>query len=216
MNVVYENADVLVIEKPAGMPSQPDPSGDADALTLAAAETGVPLYLVHRLDRTVGGLLLFAKTGRAAAQYSELVRTHTMQKIYLCICEGDLPPQGEMADLLFHDKRKGKAFVVTRRRDGVKEASLSYRILASRAEVATTYHLCEVTLHSGRFHQIRVQFASRACPLVGDGKYGSRQKSAIALFATRLSFPTREGSITVRALPDTAHHPWSMFSEELL
>lgn len=214
LTVVYEDRTCIAVRKPAGMPSQPDPSGDADVLTALSARCGKPLYLVHRLDRVVGGILLFAKDASAAAHLSESMRERRVEKVYLCVCEGSLPPCGDMKDLLFHDKRKGKAFVVDRMRSGVKEASLSYRVLATRETEGKTLCLTEVTLHSGRFHQIRAQFSHRGTPLVGDGKYGSRVKGAVALYATCLTFPVEQGTVTVRDMPNTDTFPWSLFCEE--
>ncbi len=216
MQILYEDKDCLAVRKPAGMPSQPDMSGDSDVLSTLSARCGVPLFLVHRLDRPVGGVLLFAKHKRSAANLSEAVRSHTLGKEYLCIFDGTLAPEGELKDFLFHDKRKGKAFVADTMRAGVRAAHLSYRILSSASADGGTLSLACVRLHTGRFHQIRVQLASRGCPLFGDGKYGSRRKGDIALYAAALTFPTAKGNMTVCDLPQAHMYPWILFEKEIM
>ncbi len=215
MQILYEDKDCLAVRKLAGMPTQPDPSGDLDVLTALSAQCGVPLYLIHRLDRAVGGVLLFAKHKRSAAALSEAVRSQGLCKEYLCVFDGTLAPEGDMKDLLFHDKRKGKAFVTDSERKGVKEAHLSYRVLSAVPGEGGPLSFACIQLHTGRFHQIRVQFASRGCPLFGDGKYGSHRKGNIALYATALTFPTSHGDVTVRDLPDADAYPWNLFAKEI-
>jgi len=214
IRVLYEDADCLVAIKPQGMPTQPDPTGDEDMLTLLTRQLGAPLYLIHRLDRTTGGLVLFAKGRESAACLSAAIQTKEIQKRYLAVCEGELAPEGVLCDLLFHDKRRRMSFVVDRARAGVKEARLTYRTLGVRTDGAAVRRLLEVTLLTGRFHQIRAQLASRGCPLLGDGKYGSRHKCPLALHAVSLTFPVRRGCKTVLCTPD-AHGAWEEFSEEI-
>ena len=154
-------------------------------LSLLSVQCGGVIYPVHRLDRESGGVMVFARTPAAAAALSQAVALRQLEKQYLCVTQGcPQPPEGQMTDLLFTDRQRSKTFVVRRMRKGVKEASLTYRVLANTGG----YALILVTLHTGRTHQIRVQFASRRLPLAGDRKYGGAPGS-LALWSTRLSFP---------------------------
>ncbi|MBR2930452.1 MAG: RNA pseudouridine synthase [Clostridia bacterium] len=207
--------DLVVIYKPPGTPSQSDPTGSPDAMSLTAdmlkgMGEGSRLWLVHRLDRTVGGVLVFARTKEAATELSRLVASGEMEKRYVAVVSGE-PQRGEYTDLLYKDARLGKAFVVDRKRGGVKEARLT-------STPITTFEgltLCDILLHTGRFHQIRAQLSSRGTPIVGDGKYGSRVKAEnIALHAYLLSFPYRGERVTVRYLPDTSSYPWDVFRDD--
>jgi 23S rRNA pseudouridine1911/1915/1917 synthase len=210
--ILYLDKDLLVCVKPAGMPTQADPGGEVDLLTHLQAEQG-ELYLIHRLDRGVGGVLVFARNRASAASLSREVQDHgTFQKQYLAITDGVCEGQGEMTDLLYHDRRLHKAFPVERPRNGVKEARLTYTALAHTSAMGRELSLVSVTLGTGRFHQIRVQFASRRLPLLGDGKYGSRVKCPLALWAYRLSFlhPVTGERLNFCAPPPPTH-PWTLF-----
>ena len=152
---------------------------------LLRAQTGGEVYPVHRLDRGVGGLMAYATTREAAASLSEAVRERTFQKEYLCILLGrPAEDSGVLEDLLLHDRTRNKSFVVQRMRTGVRAAKLEYQVLAS----AEGRSLVRVLLHTGRTHQIRVQFSSRGAPLAGDGKYGGGGGD-IALWSWRLTLP---------------------------
>ena len=221
LEIIDINRDFVVVEKPVGMPSQSDPSGAVDAMTETArllSERGEPssLWLVHRLDRVVGGLLVFARNKRAAAVLSELFSLHGAEKCYLAVTEGDAPG-GELCDLLYKDAAKGKSFVVERKRAGVKEARLTYEKIAAVQTDSGIRTLVDVRLMTGRFHQIRAQFSSRGLSLVGDGKYGSRDKGAHApaLFAYRLAFSLGGKKYEFSRLPDSNVYPWSLFLEIL-
>jgi 23S rRNA pseudouridine1911/1915/1917 synthase len=146
--------------------------------------------VVHRLDTGVGGVMVYAKNNAAAASLSRQMQERTFEKEYRCICAGiPEPSQGEMRDFLFKDGKKGKVFPVKGARKGAKEALLEYEVLKSGAlDENTPVSLCRVILHTGRTHQVRVQFASRKHPLLGDGKYGSRVKGDIALWCARIAF----------------------------
>ncbi|MBQ8403783.1 MAG: RNA pseudouridine synthase [Clostridia bacterium] len=216
IQILYEERDLLVCKKPAGVPSQPDPTGQADLLT-ALSEKYKNVNLVHRLDTPTGGVMVFALTQKTAAGLSALVQDHArFKKEYLAVISK--PPQeaeGEMRDYLFHDKRVNKSFPVEKARKGSKEAILEYRVLAT---LENGYTLVLVRLHTGRTHQIRVQFASRGLPLVGDGKYGSREKCPyIGLWAYRLEFPhpTKRNTVCAAAKPDILAMPWSVFANVL-
>ena len=213
IQILYQDRDLLLCRKPAGIPSQPDPSGQADLLSALQA-THKNASLVHRLDTPTGGVMVFGLTPKATAKLCALVQDHDLfQKEYLVVLSN--PPSedaGQLRDYLFHDKRTNKAFVTDGARKGSREAVLDYRVLSTDAQGHT---LALVRLHTGRTHQIRVQFASRGLPLVGDGKYGSREKCPyIGLWAYRLTFPhpIAEKSVTAHTCPDIELIPWQYFS----
>ena len=215
VTILYEDHDLLIARKPAGMPAQPDPSGQTDLLTVLSADRP-GLGLVHRLDTPTGGVMAFGKTPAATAKLSALVQDHeTVVKEYLCVLSR--PPEtdsGDWTDLLYHDVRTNKTFVADKPRKGAKSARLTYSV-AAREDAGHT--LVRVRLFTGRTHQIRVQFASRGLPLVGDGKYGSREKApGLALWAARLSLPHPITGKPVQSvcLPDTTLFPWSCFGDE--
>lgn len=178
--VLYEDRNILICEKPVGQPSQPDPAhaDGSDLLSCIAAWREAcgyspEIYLVHRLDTATGGAILYAKDKQSAARLGGMVVGKQIHKQYLAVVHGVLAcPEGSMTDLLYHDKAKNKAFVVSSPRKGVKEARLFYRVLAQKEECS----LVLVTLETGRTHQIRAQLSHAGHPLLGDGKYGSREK----------------------------------------
>ncbi len=190
ISVLFEDAHIIVVEKPPLLVCESTAKKDGLA-DLLEEQSGGYIGTVHRLDRGVGGVMVYAKTPLAAAKLSAAVQARELKKEYLAVVHGSLDPEaGEMRDLLFHDRRQNKTFVVERQRAGVKEALLEYdtveRIKTARGEECSLVH---VLLHTGRTHQIRVQFASRGHSLLGDGKYGARGEGRqIALFATRLAF----------------------------
>ena len=190
ISVLFEDAHIIVVEKPPFVVCESTTNKDGLA-DLLAERTGGYIGTVHRLDRGVGGVMVYAKTPAAAAKLSAAVQARELKKEYLAVVRGTPEPDnGEMRDLLFHDRRQNKTFVVERQRAGVKEALLEYdtvdRLKTARGEECSLVH---ILLHTGRTHQIRVQFASRGHTLLGDGKYGARgDNRQIALFATRLAF----------------------------
>ena len=219
MEILYKDKNLIAINKPAGIPVQPDPTSDKDAMSLCAeilAEQGEnnALWLVHRLDRVVGGTVVFARNKRTAAALSELFSTQGTEKEYLAVVEG-VAEGGVLEDFLYKDAAKGKAFVVDRKRAGVKEAKLEYAPIATAATERGTYTLVRVKLHTGRFHQIRAQLSSRGMPIVGDGKYGSHDNRAKmpALFSSRLGFTLDTKSYNIKKIPDKESYPWSLFDE---
>ena len=221
MRILLKDKNVIAVEKVAGMPSQSDPTGDKDAMSttsedLAALGEKGDLWLVHRLDRVVGGVLVFARNKQSAAELSSAVADKTALKEYLAVVEGDAE-EGEMVDLLFKDSKKSKAFVVQRARAGVKEAKLEYYKVASVDTEKGIRTLVRIKLHTGRFHQIRAQFSSRAMPIVGDGKYGSHDNKANmpALFACKMAFKCAGKTYSPCAIPDVESYPWNLFSKEI-
>ena len=221
MEILLQSKDFIVIKKPAGMPSQHDPSGDIDAMTLASemlkasGERG-DLYLIHRLDRVVGGLLVFARNKKSAAELSKLVSGYGIGKEYLAVIDGYLDG-GTLTDYLYKDARASKAFVVDKARAGVKEAVLSFEPLSRIETEKGVRTLVRITLKTGRFHQIRAQFSSRKAPICGDGKYGSKDNRSRfpALFAYKLSFDLFGKVTEVKALPDISEYPWCLFEKSV-
>ena len=185
MDILYKDTDIIVCLKSPGELSQAGKPGEKSLPAALEEKFGGTIYPVHRLDREAGGVMVFARTKRAAAVLSSAIQDHKLEKEYVCVVRG-IPAQesGEYIDLLLHDKQRNKTFVVNRMRGGVKEARLSYHALASNGERS----LIRVALQTGRTHQIRVQFASRKTPLVGDGKYGGGS-GELALWSCRLAFP---------------------------
>ena len=220
IEIISKTADYVIIYKPAGVPSQSDPSGAPDAMTLCSALLRElcerdELYLVHRLDRVVGGLMVFARNKRAAADLSCQVADHSFEKQYFAVVHGKAEG-GVLFDYIYKDARLGKAFVTDRERAGVKSAELEYKTLDSLEVGGQTLSLVKIKLKTGRFHQIRVQFASRQMPLIGDKKYGSRDfKAKIpSLFATEIAFKNKGKEIRVSRLPSISDYPWSLFAKE--
>ena len=213
MQILYEDKEVICVEKPIGVPVQPDPSGDADLLTLVAREKGIAsLYLVHRLDRAVGGVVLFAKSSAAAAKWSTAFAERRVEKIYYLVASGAPEDKGEMKDFIRKESAASKAFITKGAHGGAKEAHLFYETVARAEDGGTPCALVRVRLTTGRFHQIRVQFASRGMPLFGDGKYGSRKKGCrTALFAAGL---TGEG-LSVKTDVPFGEYPWNLFEKEM-
>jgi len=194
MEFLYSDRDIAVIIKPVGMDSEKQvPQAIGEAL-------GGECFTVHRLDLNVGGVMVYARHKQAAAALSRAIQDGTMIKEYVAMVHGMPEETGDWEDLLFKDSRKNKVFVVNRMRAGVKKARLEYRRLA-----AGETSLVRIRLHTGRSHQIRVQFASRKFPLVGDHKYGSRDDaSAPMLFSCCITFPFKGKERRFEALP-----PWA-------
>lgn len=214
LDIAYQDRDITVVRKPAGMLSEPD-GKHPDVLTALREQNGTDGLLVHRLDRETGGLMVLANHSQAAAALSRAIGDKKLEKEYLAVVSGrPEPAEGTMTDLLFRDARKNRSFVVTRPRKGVKEARLTYRTLDTVNTEEGQRSLVQVKLDTGRTHQIRVQFASRKMPLMGDRKYGSRTACDMALHSCRLSFPhPHTGEVmTFTSLPDFDAQPWQSFS----
>ena len=195
MIILYSDKSIAAIVKPVGLDSE------AEVPAVLREALGGEIFPIHRLDKNVGGVMVYARTKQAAAALSKAVQEGTMVKEYVALVHGTVPENGDWSDLLWKDSCKNKVFVVKRERRGVKKARLEFVRLAHREETS----LVRIRLHTGRSHQIRVQFSSRGFPLVGDHKYGSRdEQTAPMLFSCRISFPYRGETKVVEALPDWA------------
>ena len=219
MKILYEDNYLMICEKPVGVSSQASEVGE-NMLTIlenyrrAKGEDGY-VGLVHRLDTATGGAMIYSKRKEVTGKLCELIQTEAYKKQYLAVVEGRPESErGELCDLLYHDKQKNKSFVVKKKRAGVKEARATYELLDSKTlEDGRVISLVSVTLITGRTHQIRVQFASRKMPLLGDGKYGSRDNgTTLALWSHRVTFehPVNRKTVAVQSDPP-ATYPWDMF-----
>lgn len=200
MEILYSDNEIVVCLKEKGYLSQQGAPSEKNMVDALRELTGKPVYPVHRLDKEVEGVMVYAHTKQSAAELSRQVSERIMEKSYFAVtCEGTLPKQGELTDLLYFDKTRNKSFVVKRERKGVKKAVLSY-CLVEEKDKSALYDIC---LHTGRTHQIRVQFASRHQPLCGDRRYGSKEKGDIALFSRKISFvhPTTGKAMTFEKEP---------------
>lgn len=219
LDIIYKDGAVVAVVKPPNVPTQSDPGGDKDVMTmlseqLSASAEQSALWLVHRLDRVVGGVVVFARNKKAAALLSDEISNNRMVKEYFAVVEG-VCEGGVMEDYLYKDARLNKAFVVKGERRGVKWASLECTPLATVSTERGERTLVRVRLNTGRFHQIRAQLSSRATPICGDGKYGSRDNGVRfpALFAAHLSFKLEGREYSFDRIPDTDAYPWSLFKE---
>lgn len=194
MQILYHDTDLAVCLKPVGLDSESEVPAEL------IRTLGGEIYPIHRLDKNVGGVMLYARTKRAAAELSRCIGEGRIVKEYVAEVHGAPPESGDWEDFLFKDSRKNKVFVVKKERKGVKYARLEFTRL-STGETS----LVRIRLHTGRSHQIRVQFASRSFPLLGDHKYGARDAlSAPRLFSCRLTFPYRGKTMCFEALPEWA------------
>lgn len=247
MKIIHQTAEYAVVCKAAGEDSEHDLPG---LLAEQNGDRAADYYVVHRLDKAAAGLLVLARDRRTAGELSRQLTENRLRKSYLCAVPGvPEPASGEMQDLLYKDKMKQKMFPVKRKRAGVKEASLTYRVLETQTSVSNDVSnqakpdedvpespaqvqsaapnsvktegealvplaLVEVELQTGRFHQIRCQFAARKLPLVGDGKYGSRVRSPhLALFCRQLTFyDAKEKKERCFTAAPPAEFPWTAFS----
>ena len=192
MEILYSDNDLIACIKPVGLDSENDlPNAIRENL-------GGAVFPIHRLDKNVGGVMVYARNKKAAAALSKLVQDGKMVKEYVACVHGCPPDTGTWEDLLWKDSAKNKVFVVKRQRSGVKSAKLEYKTIRSGEE-----SLVRIRLHTGRSHQIRVQFSSRGYPLVGDHKYGSRdERTAPMLFSCCITFPWNGKQIMFEANPE--------------
>lgn len=214
MEVIKETKNYIVVNKAPGEDSEHDiPRLLAEALKRESSD----FLCIHRLDKTAGGLLVYGKNKAAAADLTKQLQAGTLKKSYLAIVPG-VPEQteGVLKDLLYKDKTKQKMFPVKRLRKGVKEAVLSFKVAATKEWEGNVISLLEISLQTGRFHQIRCQFASRGMPLLGDGKYGSRIKTKnLCLFCRSLSFYDSVEKTEVAFSADPPEEePWTAFKND--
>ena len=195
MRILYSDAGLVACIKPVGLDSESElPAALKEAI-------GGEIFPIHRLDKNVGGVMVYARTKTAAAQFSRMIQENKLVKEYVAMVHGTPPEAGDWEDYLFKDSRKNKVFVVKKERKGVKYARLEFRRLTEGEQ-----SLVHIRLHTGRSHQIRVQFSSRGFPLVGDHKYGSRDTAtAPMLFSSRITLPWNGEAKVFAALPEWAN-----------
>lgn len=220
--ILYEDNHLIVVEKPVNIPVQEDRSRDQDLLTLLKDDIKVRyqkpgnvfLGLVHRLDRPVGGVIVFAKTSKAASRLADQMRRNNFNRTYLAIVRG-IPKQksGRLNHYLYKDTKKNKVHVVSKNHKQAKEAILEYELLGSKEHLS----LLKVKLHTGRPHQIRVQLAAHDLPLYGDQKYGqyvNHVGQQIALWAHTLEFPHTTTKEMKKFISHPPHeYPWNLWSD---
>ena len=214
LHIVYEDNHIIVVIKPCNIPVQADKSGDIDMLSMIKSyikekynKPGeVYLGLVHRLDRMVGGLVVFAKTSKAASRLSEYIRNREFKKKYIAVVNGTISGSGQLKDFLIKDERINMSRVVTSNVNGSKEAILEYNTVSNFIYNNKKYSLINIDLKTGRHHQIRVQLANAGYPLYGDIKYGQKINKVgenLALWACYLSFyhPTKDEYLEFNSNP---------------
>lgn len=215
VTILYEDAHLVVAVKPVGVLSEDDPKAACMPALLREhyRSLGKKDYIatVHRLDKVVGGVMVFSRRKEITGRLTAAIAAHEMTKEYLAVLRGH--PQEDTAtltDLLFRDAQHNKSFVVQRMRKGVREATLDYTVL----EKTDTLALVKVRLHTGRTHQIRVQFSHRQLPLLGDVRYGSRAECSTALWSYHLAFthPVTGKPVDVTCPPPQSW-PWTLFAK---
>lgn len=224
--ILFEDNHLLGIVKPVNIPTQADASGDADLLNLLkedlrrryAKPGNVYLGLVHRLDRPVGGAMIFAKTSKAASRLSDAVRTRKLEKTYLAVVRGKpIPSEGRLKDTLLKDERTNTVSIVPAGTPGGKEAILDYKVVGYAEE--QNLSMVRVRLLTGRSHQIRVQLSGIGCPLYGDQKYGAGLNTPgeqLALWSIYVGFPhpVSKAPVDLISLPPRVF-PWSLWEERI-
>ena len=212
LKVIFEDNHIIVVEKPVNIPSQGDKTGDIDLLTVVKQYIkekyqkpgNVYVGLVHRLDRPVGGVMVFAKTSKAAGRLSNQVREKQFQKTYLTIVNGEMEQQqGTLEDYLLKDERKNKSKVVKEETKNSKLAVLDYEVLKYDRELDLS--VLKIHLHTGRHHQIRVQLSSRNHSIYGDQKYGGRghgKQLTLWAYELKINHPISNQEIIFNSLPE--------------
>lgn len=209
MEIIYRDADILVCLKPPRVLSTDEPGGLPALLRQALGDEHADLRTVHRLDRVVGGVMVLARSAKSASELSHQVREGTFGKEYLAVVHGKTEDRAALCDLMYRDKARKMSFVTDRPGKGVQEARLRYETLGRAEDLS----LVRVELLTGRTHQIRVQFSSRALPLVGERKYCQpRDDCELALWSHRIAFthPTSGERMEFSAPPPQAF-PWTCF-----
>ena len=210
MEFVYQDDSILVCIKPAGVLSTDEPGGMPELIRIQLGDEGACVRTVHRLDRVVSGLMVFARSPQAASDISRQIREHQFGKDYLAVIHGRPEEKaGTLTDLLQRSPTERKTYVVQQPAKGVQEAVLDYEVLAANDEMS----LVKIQLRTGRTHQIRAQFSSRGLPLVGDRKYSLNNDNCnIALWSNHLSFlhPVTGKCIDISQPPPDVF-PWTLF-----
>ena len=195
MEILYSDKSIAVCVKPVGLDSE------SEVPAALKEQLGGEVFPIHRLDKNVGGVMIYARTKQSAASLSKSVQEGSLVKEYVAMVHGTPPESGDWEDLLWKDSKKNKVYVVKRQRGGVKKARLTFTRLSEGPQ-----SLVRIRLYTGRSHQIRVQFSSRGFPLVGDHKYGSRDEAtAPMLFSCRITVPYKGGMQVFEQLP-----PWAI------
>ena len=193
MKIIEYDKNLVVCIKPVGLDSEKQLPIELKN------QLGGEIYTVHRLDLNVGGVMVYARNKQTAASLSRSIQEGMMMKEYVAKVHGIIEEYGDLEDLLWKDSRKNKVFVVKRMRGGVKQAKLEFK----RLNVYEDASLVRIRLHTGRSHQIRVQFASRGYPLIGDHKYGSKDvKTSPMLFSCKITFPYQGKTVSFEAYPE--------------
>lgn len=221
LDILYEDNHIIVVTKFVNIPSQADKTEDIDMLSIVKEYIRVKynkpgnvyVGLVHRLDRPVGGVMVFAKTSKAASRLSEEVRTRTIKKKYLCIVNGKMEQNNaQLVDYLWKNQNENTSYVVNKNKKNAKEAILDYKVLKYDKE--NDLSILEILLHTGRHHQIRVQLSSKMHAIYGDNKYHGRgQGSGICLWAYDLKFvhPVKKEEMEFKKLPtEKENKMWSL------
>lgn len=218
--ILYEDNHLLIVEKPINMPVQEDQSRDLDLLNYLKKmikvrdnkSGNVYLSLVHRLDRPVGGAILLAKTSKAASRLANQMRKREIERTYRAIIRGSVKKSGDtLVNYLQKDRNRNYVHVVDKKTKGAKKALLTYKVFERKNDLS----YLEVTLETGRSHQIRTQLAAIGHPLYGDQRYGKKVNKVgqqIALWSAKLQFihPVRKTNITVKSTPPQLN-PWRQF-----
>ena len=195
MDILYEDKDIVVCVKPMGVDSE------HELPQMLRQQLDTEIFTLHRLDKNVGGVMVYARNKGSAAKFSQQIQDGKLIKEYVAMVHGAPPEKGDWQDLLFKDSRKNKVFVVKRQRAGVKAARLEFERLTCAEQ-----SLVHIRLHTGRSHQIRVQFSSRGYPLVGDHKYGSKApQTEPMLYSCKLTFPHNGQQCSFQSYPQWAN-----------
>ena len=216
IKVLFQDKFIVVCEKPVNILSELQSNTHRTMPEILKKMTGAyQIDTIHRLDKMVGGTMVYSKSRAATKSLSAMVRDRKIIKEYLAVVHGKPEEEsGEMVDILFKDSAKNKSFVVKTMRKGAKDAKLEYTTLDTINTDKGEMSLVKIRLHTGRTHQIRVQFSHRKMPLVGDGKYGSHENSCfIALWSHHLEFlhPCRKMTVSEYSLPPKNQFPWKLF-----
>lgn len=215
INIIYEDNHLLVVEKPVNIPVQKDSSSDIDLITMLKdyriqnenKKGDAYIGLVHRLDRPVGGIMVFAKTSKSASRLSDQIRQNKFHKTYYAVVNGRPQNEGTFEDYLIKNEKENKSYVTSKEKG--KYSCLEYKLIDTKDNLS----LVKINLITGRSHQIRVQFSNRGYPLIGDSKYGNNPNNlSIALFASSITFthPTTKEELTFNLnLPN--RYPFNLF-----